>query len=201
MHHLNISLNSCVFFFRNPSTYIWVYIFNFVSYIFSIARFCAWGTSVNSLPRVTISLVISTVDTHPLNWTQTPALFSVFHFSPSKQLCFWCYTFFLSSSSYYCCCCCKEKWTSSSSAFSRVYLHEFVHIFWVREREKIMSNLIFFSLFCLRRAMGVLNPLHTTSSHPLWSLYMRFFLKNRLFSFYFFKQFFLLKAEIKFTFL
>lgn len=43
-----------------------------------------------------------------------------------------------------------------------------------------MSNLIFSRYSCLRRAMGELNPLHTTSSHPLWSLYMRFF-KNALF--------------------
>lgn len=38
MHHLNISLNSCVFFFRNPSTYIYECIFLISYHTFSPSR-------------------------------------------------------------------------------------------------------------------------------------------------------------------
>jgi hypothetical protein len=100
---------------------------------------------VNSLPRVTISLVISTVDTHPLATGHSPP-FSISH--PLSSYVFDAIHFF-----------CRHHRTAAavakrnepprtllSLAFTSTRIY--VHIFCVRERKNYVQ-FNFFSLFCL----------------------------------------------------
>lgn len=119
---------------------------------------------------------------HSSSKLDTNSLFSVFHFSPSKQLCFWCYTFF-----------CRHHRTTAAAvakrneprtllflAFTSTRMYMYIYFEWRRKREKIMSNLIF-SRYSAYAALWEYSILYTQLLLILYGHFICDFLKSYFF--------------------